>query len=237
MGKLGKYIKKLGSSYESLIEENVCALLPQGENISYLDLGCDDGEKTLSRSKVIGTKKIHAVEVEPSRAEKARKLGIKVVEDNLNIKWSIKSNSIDCLTATEVIEHIIDVDNFISESKRVLKKGAKLILSTENLAAWHNVLALVIGNQPYTGPYISRIYPVGHRPNAAYYKNNMNKTMYPHINVMTTKALSQLLLSYGFRIEKICPVGFYPIPLPFAKIASKVDKYHSSYCVVCAIKK
>ena len=117
-----------------------------------------------------------------------------------------------------------------------LRKGGKFIISTENLAAYHNIFALVLGNQPYTGPYISRIYPIGHRPNAEYYTSDMGENMYPHLNVMTTKALVQLLKAYKFKINKIIGVGFYPLPIFLANIVTKIDTNHSSYCVVVAEK-
>lgn len=234
---LGNYIKKLGKEYEKLIEQEVLRNLRKYSPVkTYLDLGADDGKKTLERARVLKCKNTVGVEVESSRAKKARKAGVKIVTSDLNKKWAVKTSSVDVITATEVIEHMVDVDNFLGEARRVLKKGGKLIISTENLAAYHNIFALIIGNQPYTGPYLSRKYPIGHRPNAKYYQNNMNMTMYPHLNVMTFKALKQLFEAYGFKIRSEKGVGVYPLSAGIANVMSQIDRYHSSYIVIVGEK-
>lgn len=46
----------------------------------------------------------------------------------------INDNSIDFIISLAVIEHIKNIDHFLSEIKRVLKKGAYLYLTTPN---WH----------------------------------------------------------------------------------------------------
>ncbi|KKR81584.1 MAG: hypothetical protein UU73_C0001G0140 [Candidatus Daviesbacteria bacterium GW2011_GWA1_41_61] len=234
MGILGQYIQFLSRSAEFEIEKKVLSFLPRGESLVYLDLGCDDGAKSLERSQKIGTNNILGVEVVSSRAKEAESKNIKVIKVDLNNKWTFADNSIDCITATEVIEHLSDLDNFFSESKRILKKGGRLIISTENLAGYHNILALLLGNQPYTGPYLSTVYPIGHRPCGKYYhQSNSSVTINPHLNVMTIKALEQLLQRYGFYVRGSWGVAFYPLPSPLSNLLSYIDKYHASYCVVC----
>lgn len=234
MGTLRSYLNYLGKIAEDEIEEKVYSFLPCGKNISYLDCGCDDGIKTSKRAKVIGTKRILGIEGQESRAKKAQRLGIKILVANLNKKWPLQSGSVDCITATEVIEHLIDLDNFFSEAKRVLRKNGSIIISTENLAGYSNIFALLLGNQPYTGPYLSRVYPIGHRPYGKFYERKL--PMDPHVNVMTAKALEQLVCVHGFKIEISCSAGFYPFPPPFFQLFAKLDKNHASYIVVKAIK-
>jgi len=236
MNMLGNYIKFLGKQNSILIEEAVEKFLPKGKKLTYLDCGCDDGVKTMSRAKVIGSKKIYCLEQVSGRAILARKKGMIAKTANLDSRWPIKSGSIDIITATEVVEHLVNLDNFFSEVKRVLKRGGKIIISTENLASWHNIFALIVGNQPYTGPYLSKIHSVGHRPGGKYYKSKVANSMGPHINVMTSKALGQLLDRHGFKDVKKTGVGFYPVPNPVSRIMAKLDKYHASYVVSCASK-
>lgn len=234
MGVLSSYINFLAKIAEKDIENSVNQLLPRSKKIKYLDCGCDDGFKTLNRAKIIGTDKILGLEIVSERAKKAEEKGIKVIRSNLNYKWTIRTNSIDCITATEVIEHLIDIDNFLSECWRVLKKNGSIILSTENLAGYQNIWALLLGNQPYTGPYLSRYFPVGHRPCAKYYKESI--VMDPHLSVMTAKSLQQLLKLYRFTIEEIVPVAFYPFPPPLSFFLSKIDRNHASYILIKARK-
>lgn len=231
---LGNYLQYLGDSVDKRLEEILLDLLPRSEKISYLDVGCYDGKKTLERAKKIGTNKIIGVDLPTIGATKALKRGVKVIFGDLDEKWPIRSNSVDCITATEVIEHLVDVDNFFKEIKRILKPGGKVIITTDNLASYHNILALLLGNQPYTGPFLSKKYPIGHRPNAKYYSNKAYSQMRPHLNVMTAKALKQLLTFYGFSILKQDGAGMYPLPPFVARITASVFRNHASHCLFYA---
>lgn len=229
---LNKYISYLGKIAESEIEKNVEDLLPCGKDLVYLDLGCGDGAKTITRAARIGTKRFMGVELEQGNIIMARKRNVKVYKIDLNHKWPLAGSSIDCVTATEVIEHLVDLDSFLSELKRVLKPTGKIIISSENLAAYHNIFALILGNQPYTGPYLSRVHPIGSRSNSQYYDSKGGGLGNPHLNVMTIKALVKLLKKNGFVIKDIKGAAFYPWPPILSNFFTIIDRYHSSYGVV-----
>ncbi len=233
MSLLPRYIKFLGDVAGKEIESAVFDFLPRG-NLRYVDCGCDSGEKTVLRAERIGTEKVLGVESVGQRAKLAKKNGLKVLQFDLNGKWKVGSNQVDIITATEVVEHLVDLDNFFSEAKRVLVKKGKIIISTENLAAWHNILALFLGNQPYTGPYLSRFYAISPRPNGKFFKDKI--PMNPHLNVMTALSLERLLKAYGFRVIESRGTGFYPIPTPISKLLNLIDKKHSSYIIAVAQK-
>jgi len=69
--------------------------------------------------------------------------------------------SFDVVHANPVIEHVFDLDRFVSEIKRVLAPGGRAIICTENLASWHNVAALFLGFQPFSTTNISETRPIG----------------------------------------------------------------------------
>lgn len=54
----------------------------------------------------------------------------------------------DFIFAGEVIEHLENTDNLVIESKRYLKRGGYLIITTPNLAAWYERLLLFFGMVP-----------------------------------------------------------------------------------------
>ncbi len=234
MKNFGTYIRNLGKQVEDEVELTVENFLPKNGNLTYLDCGSYDGYRTMQRANAIGTKKVLGLDVLKDVSKKATKKGVKVIFGDLNEKWPIPSNSVDVITSTETIEHLINVDLFLEEAHRVLKKNGLFILSTDNLAAYHNIFALFRGLQPYTGPFLSRKYPIGHRPNAIFYETL--KDMYPHLNVMTTKSLVQLLEYNKFKIKAVTGAGFYPFPIPIARLLVKIDKYHASHCIVVGQK-
>jgi len=124
-------------------ENNLRSLLPISSDIQYLDLGCDDGKKTIERSKHIGTKNVYGIEISKLRAKLSISKGVKTYICDLNDKFPVKSKSIDIVTNNQVIEHLNDTDHFLSEISRVLKKDGLLILSSENLSSWHNIFSLL----------------------------------------------------------------------------------------------
>ncbi len=234
MKNFGAYIRNLGKQVEDELESKVGKFLPKGSQLTYLDCGSYDGYKTMQRAKAIGTSKVFGLEIIKKISKKAEKRGVRVISGDLNKRWKISSSSIDVITSTETIEHLVNVDLFIEEAHRVLKRDGLFIVSTDNLAAYHNIFALLRGLQPYTGPFLSKKFPIGHRPNAIFYETM--KGMNPHLNVMTAKSLVQLIEGYKFKVVKVIGAGFYPFPLPIARVLVNLDKYHASHCIVIAQK-
>jgi|CXWL01.1.fsa_nt_gi SAM-dependent methyltransferase len=68
--------------------------------------------------------------------------------DDLEKPFTEKSNHYDLVIALEIIEHLFDTDQFLSEIRRVLKPSGYLILSTPNLASLTNRVKLLFGFYP-----------------------------------------------------------------------------------------
>ena len=67
----------------------------------------------------------------------------------------------EIVVSKQVIEHVYDTDHLLAEAHRVLKPGGMMVTSTENLASWHNVGALMLGRQPFALVNISSEGSVG----------------------------------------------------------------------------
>ena len=225
------YLKFIGKEAGFKREKEVRRLLPKGKNLRYLDCGCEDGRLTLERANVIGTNKVYGIEIMDSEIKKARQRGVIVENADLNDKIPFGNNEFDVITATQVIEHLYNIDNFVSEIRRLLKPEGIFIVSTENLAAWHNIFALVLGMQPSTGPFISNKFTIGFYPlNKEHVKDQKIAPhladMNGHTRVMTYNSCKELYKRYNFKLLVEKTLGYYPFFGFFADIFSGIDKWH-----------
>ena len=129
---------------------NILSLLERDSAARVLDLGCDDGTWTLRIANAIGTKEVFGVDIVYERVKAARSKGICAVIGDLNHPLPFRSDSFDCVHSNQVIEHLFNIDVFIQQIHRVLRRGGYCIISTENLASWCNVASLVFGWQPFS---------------------------------------------------------------------------------------
>lgn len=100
-------------------------------NQKIVDLGCNDGGYT----NYLHENGFNVIGVDmPKVAANATELypESRFVGADLENPFPFKTNSFDTIIASEIIEHIINTDNFLSECKRILKPGGILILTTEN---------------------------------------------------------------------------------------------------------
>ncbi|MBI2613550.1 MAG: methyltransferase domain-containing protein [Candidatus Levybacteria bacterium] len=111
---------------------------------SVLDLGCSDGYGSFLIAKI--SKETVALDIDKKTIEDARKkysmANLKFVLGNaLSLKWK---NKFDIVVSFQVIEHIEDVNLYLHQIKKVLKKGGIFILSTPN-----RLLRLRNGEKPW----------------------------------------------------------------------------------------
>jgi len=219
--------------------------LLDGKAESLLDLGCWDGKNTITYGKRISAKKLYGIELEKSKATLASKKGILVKISDLNNPFPFNDQSMDVVVANHVIEHLTQTELFISEIQRVLKKGGYTIIATPNLSSWHNIFALILGMQPFSGPHV-RI--SDHDINVAskmdkdkaknFFKNTIQgKDYLRHLVIMTYKELIKNLKRGGFVIEMSYGLGYYPFPPPLSQFLANIDKRHSHYLIIKARKK
>ena len=204
---------------------SIINLLELNPKVSYLDCGCDDGSFTKQVADKIGTKKVYGIEIGKDAAAKAREKGITIKSNDLNEKFPFSDNFLDVVTANQVIEHLYDTDNFIKEIKRVLKPGGYAIFSTNNLASWHNIVALLLGYQPFPNDVstdntgLGKLIPLFEGEAGSW----------AHLRIFTFKSLKQFMEYHGFIVENIVGVGYYPLPSLIASTLARLDKRHSAY--------
>lgn len=220
-------------------EANILNFLPEKKESTYLDLGCNDGLKTIKRAKKIKTEKINGIEIVKSQANKAKKNGVNVYVTDLENKFPISSNSIDVVTNNQVIEHLNNTDFFLTEILRILKKGGILILSTENLASWHNIFSLFCGFQPFSMSNFSIKGNIGNPFSLWKSENKLSENRYSwlHKRLFSYYGLIDLLKKHGFNTLDVKTTGYYPFPNFLSHFLTYIDKIHGHYITIKAIKK
>lgn len=233
---INKYLKNLYVRAADLNQKNIFSLFEKNNEATFLDLGCDDGMLTIRMAEKIGTKNIFGVEIIGERIELAVKNGIAVKNFDLNKVFDFQDNTIDVICANQVIEHIHDSDNFISEIYRILKPNGYAIVSTENASSWCNIFASIMGWQIFSLTNISnkksgignpfalhknheRGLPINLSP------NNIDVSSWNHIRIYNIRGLKEYFEVFGFKIEEMKGSGYFPLP---AKMGN-IDKTHCHF--------
>lgn len=169
----------------------------------FLDVGCGDGRFTSLLKEKAGAGEAHGVELSPAGVAKARANGINAVcVDAGTQRLPYAGGFFDAVFAGEIVEHLVDPDHLLEEIHRVLIPGGFLILTTPNLAALHNRLALLLGYQPF--------------PLSASLRYNLGRPYEPafqapqsldHVRVFTLRSLLALLRRHGFTVVTLRGAG------------------------------
>ena len=219
--------------------DNIISLLDEDSKANVLEIGCGDGKFTVRYKAKIGCKKITGTDGVGGRLDAAKAMGVdKIILFNLEQKWPLRSNTYDVVISNQVIEHILNLDLFISETYRILKPGGYCIVSTENLSSWHNVFALVLGYQDFSHHMIMKrhvVNPLSPHHNertctwSAKDNSGVDDSAFPHIKIPTYKSLRKIFEAYDFKFIAGKGSGYYPLFNHSSFLASKVDPYHSHF--------
>jgi SAM-dependent methyltransferase len=71
-------------------------------------------------------------------------------------RWPVESEETDLCLADNVLEHVLDVDGFFSECRRVLKPGGYLCIRTPNLFSYFGLISRLIPNRGHV-PVLRRV--------------------------------------------------------------------------------
>jgi len=210
---------------------NIVRLLePGGPETGVVDLGYDDGSRTALFARAVGTTRVHGLEIVEERAQLARGRGIEVEAADLNARLPFEESTFDVVCSNQVIEHVHDTDTFTGEVFRILKPGGYAVVSTENLASWHNIGALALGWQPFSLTNVSKVALGLWNPVALH--RGVAETPLPswqHMRVFSYRGLRELFDLHGFDVEALVGAGYY---LP-AQVA-RLDGRHAAFLALKA---
>ena len=121
------------------------------ESYSLLDVGCGLGNFLNYISNTFPNIQCFGCDISASAIKKAaNKKNIHYKVANFNFARNMyKNNSLNFIIAGEVIEHLENTDNLITECKKYLKEGGYLLITTPNLVAWYERILLMFGLMPF----------------------------------------------------------------------------------------
>jgi methionine biosynthesis protein MetW len=225
----------LDSVFRATEEENRRTILEEASRAPggrLLDLGCGDGSFTMTLARRNGAEEIVGVEFVARLADQARERGVQVEQADLTKRLPFPDRSFDVVHSNQVIEHMRDTDHFLRESCRVLRAGGTLLLSTNNLASWHNVAALALGWQPLPA-HVSDEIVLGN-PIDPYRQLKFEDRGQAHLRLFTARGLRELAVYHGLRVTAVRGVGYYPFSSAPARFLARVDSRHAAFVVLVA---
>jgi SAM-dependent methyltransferase len=206
------------------------ALVPRPGGL-LVDLGCGDGVFSAEVGRALGAGRIVGVEFVDSIARGASDAGVEVLVADLGERLPIEDASVDVVHSNQVIEHLPRTDHFMAEIRRILKPDGYAVISTNNLASWHNIVSLVMGWQPFPNHVSDSVF-VGNPLNFAPGPTGMGSVPgQTHQRVFTGRALAELGIHHGLAPELQAAAGYYPLPPRIARVAARWDPRHGAFLV------
>jgi methionine biosynthesis protein MetW len=218
--------------YAGTNRNNILSFIKKDQQSKFIDLGCDDGSLTLDAAKKIDTRSVFGLEKSPESLADCKKKGIRVIVGDLDQGIPIKSNSFDIILSNQVIEHVCNTDLLLREMHRILKPDGYTIISTNNMSSWTNIIALLLGKQPFpnhisdeilTGRFLSR-------------DERLPTASFAHRRIFSFSALSGLLKYHQFKIIEKKGSCFYPFWGVIEKFLSFILPVYSAY-IIMKVKK
>ena len=231
---LTNFFTNMYAAAADLNRRNILALAgnapPQGR---LLDLGCHDGMWSMELARASRAASIDGVEIVPEAADLAEQRGVRVARLDLNHPLDgLPSETFDVIHANQVIEHVTNVDTFVSEVYRLLRPGGYAVISTENGSSWHNVFAAIMGWQIFSLTNVSGKMAGLGNPCAIQRGNEPFSATWTHKTIFNYRGLIEMFEVHGFREVIVKGAGYFPLP---ARLGT-IDVRHSAFITVGARK-
>jgi ubiquinone/menaquinone biosynthesis C-methylase UbiE len=223
----------LSEAAASLNKRNILDLVRDGRYQTLCDLGCDDGEWTSEVARSSGSAIAFGLEIVPTRARVAQSRGVRTTIADLAETLPFQDESFDLVHSNQVIEHVPNVDRFLSETWRILRSGGVAVISTENASSWHNIFASVMGWQIFSLTNVSSRAPGIGNPLALHRGNTQNElSSWTHKTVFNYRGLVEIMEVHGLKVVRVVGAGYHPLPPSLGRI----DVRHSHFITVKAVK-
>lgn len=211
---------------------NMMALMEQNRTADFLDLGCDDGSVTVKLARAVGTASISGVDIIDAKFKDARQRGVTCFQADVTKGLPFDDGAFDVVLANQVIEHVSNIDTFISEIFRILRKGGYAIISTENGSSWSNIAAAIFGWQIFSLTNVSSKGSGIGNPFALHRGETGNVSSWTHKTIFNYRGLIEVFELHGFTVENVLGAGYFPLP----SFLARIDARHGHFLAVKARK-
>jgi SAM-dependent methyltransferase len=169
-----------------------------------VDVGCGDGLATSVAARASAGHRFVGLDWSTDAIRQARQRGLTLVRASVDgTRLPLAPDTADVVIMSELIEHLVDTDLVLDETRRILRPGGSLLLSTPNLAAWYNRGLLALGVQPVFSEVSLR--GVYGRP---------GNQVAGHLHMFTRRALVGLLAAHGFGAISVSGACYHDVPGP-----------------------
>jgi SAM-dependent methyltransferase len=187
---------------------------------------------TLKLARGAQSQHVVGLEIVAERARIARSHGVQAVVGDLDSVFPFANESFDLVHANQVIEHLSNVDSYLSEIVRVLRRGGAAVISTENGSSWHNIFAATMGWQIFSLTNVSdRKRGIGN-PLALHRGGSVDHVSWTHKTIFNYRGLLEILALHGMRVVRIMGAGYHPLPAGIGRF----DVRHSHFITAKAVK-
>jgi len=209
---------------------NIAVLAKSILGKTVLDLGCDDGLRTLNnlQSVLLAGNRVFGVDIVHHALLKASERNIVSTQADASSALPFSSNSFDLIHSNQVIEHVSSVDTFMTEVFRITKTGGYVIISTENASSWVNVVAAALGYQMFSLTNMSSKRAGIGNPFAIHRNENIELSSWTHKTIFSLRGIREFSQAHGFEIVETKGAGYFP----FSTNLAKMDSWHSHFITV-----
>ena len=230
---VGRFLQHLYESAEATNRENIRQLVRDRSYEALCDLGCDDGSWTVDVAMSSRSQHSFGIEVVGERARSAHKRGVKVAVADLARDFPFEDQTFDLVHSNQVIEHVPDVDHFLSETHRILRIGGSAVISTENGSSWHNIFAATMGWQIFSLTNVSELVSGIGNPLALHRGHRQPLRSWKHRTIFNFRGLIEILELHRLSVVRVLGAGYYPLPAGLGRM----DPRHSHFITAKATKR
>ena len=227
-GSVGSLSERIYSQALAENKRTIMRLMPPRPGSVMLDVGCADGADAVRLGSHVGAAHTIGLELADHCVEVASARGIDVRQVDITKQWPLDGGSVDVVHSNQVIEHLAKTDHCMREIRRVLRPDGYAIVSTNNLASWHNVFALALGWQPLSC-HVSDECVVGNP--LALSETRYGGRIHRHLRIFTGRALAELAEAHGLVVELAVGSGYYPLGARLSRFMARLDGRHAAYLV------